>query len=240
MHKKILVKLQKLKSQFTDECTYCNKAGCMRCSVKYDFYERVAFSGLPLKYWDFEIDDLKDDIEGSSDIKNYIKKLSTAYEEGQGLFLFGKNGNGKTLSACLVGKEAIRAGYSVRFAFLGEIISAFTDAMYNAEARLQLREDILGVDFLIIDDVDKAYLSDKSSYIDSILDTLFRTRVQNCLPVIMTANKTILEILSSQEEVASKSLLSLFDESLISILFMGGDHRINIKRSARSKYLGEE
>jgi len=100
----------------------------------------------------------------------------------------------------------------------------------------ELRKDILGVDFLILDDVDKAYLSN-SGYINSILDTLFRTRSQSNLPTIMTANKTIEEIINGSEEVFVKSLLSLFDESLLPILFMGLDKRKELKEQARKKFL---
>ena len=44
---------------------------------------------------------------------------------------------------------------------------------------IKTEEDILEVDFLIIDDIDKAYISKDSQYVSSILDTLFRQRVQN-------------------------------------------------------------
>jgi DNA replication protein DnaC len=157
-----------------------------------------------------------------------------------GVFAYGKNGNGKTLCACVIGKEAIKKGYTVRFTFLGEVISAFMNSMYNEKQKEQLKADILGVDFLILDDLDKAFISDNSKYVNSILDSLFRTRVQNNLPVIMTANKTMEDILTSNsEEVFSKSLLSLFDESLLPIAFIGADRRADLKKEARKRFLDD-
>jgi len=242
MHKKVYEELKSLKKNLIQNCKNCHghDTGCMVCASKYDLMEMIAMSMIPIKYWKFKLSDLKQEMIGVKEIKTYISRLSEAHKEGVGVFAYGKNGNGKTLCACLIGKEALKQGYTVRFTFLGEIISAFADAMYDQEAQNKLRKDILEVDFLIIDDIDKAYISEKSKYVDSILDTLFRTRVQNKLPVVITANKTIGEILTSHEEVVSKSLLSLFDESVVSILFMGNDHRAEIKKDNRKRFLGED
>jgi DNA replication protein DnaC len=237
MHKKVIHHLQKLKVEIVQTCPQCKGLTCNYCSAKYDFYEQVAHAGIPIKYWDLELSDLDPKAQGVSEVKSYLSKLKEAYEGGKGIFAYGKNGNGKTLCACVIGKEAIKRNYTVRYTFLGEVISAFVDTMYDQSAREQLKEDILGVDFLILDDVDKTYKSENSKYVDSILDTLFRTRVQNNLPVIMTSNKTIGDILTSSEEVFSKSLLSLFDESLLPILFMGADKRAELKKDAIKKFL---
>lgn len=238
-HKKVVYHLKKLKEDFQANCKEC-EIGCNHCASQFDLVERYARAGIPIKYWSLDISIFPDTTTGVPEIKKYLSKLKMAYEEGQGVFAYGKNGNGKTLSACEIGKEAIRQGYSVRFTFLGEIISAFMNSMYDAQKRDKLRQDILSVDFLILDDIDKAYISENSKYVNSILDTLFRSRVQNCLPVIMTANKTIKDILSSNsEEVFSKSLLSLFDESLLPILFFGADKRSELKAEARKRFLDD-
>lgn len=238
MHKKISTHLAELQEEVKQECTKCQGIGCIYCSAKYDLYERLAHSNVPLKYWKFKLSDLNDEILGVESAKKYISKLDQAYKEGQGLFIHGANGNGKTLCATIIAKEALKRNYTVRFAFLGEIISAFIDTLYDQESRQRLQEDILGVDFLIIDDVDKAYLKE-SKYIDATLDSLFRTRVQNSLPVIMTANKSLEDVLGIQEEVFAKSLLSLFNESLLPIVFMGHDYRTDLKEKAKERYFGD-
>lgn len=238
MHNKVAIYLESLKEEVKKECKKCNQIGCMYCSAKYDLYEKLAAAKVPIKYWKFKLTDMNDDFIGVDKAKMYISKLDEAYKDGQGIFIYGGNGNGKTLCATIIAKEALKRNYTVRFAFLGEIISAFIDTMYDKDLRNELQKDILGVDFLIIDDVDKAYIKE-SKYIDATLDTLFRTRVQNSLPVIMTANKSLEEVLDLQEEVFSKSLLSLFNESLLPIVFMGCDYRNELKEQARKKYFGE-
>jgi len=237
MHKKQLQELQLLKQKLTVECTYCAGVSCLRCSQAYDIYEQMAFAGLPPKYWEFTLDSLDPLSPGVEDVKKYVAKLPLAYKEGQGIFAHGKNGNGKTLCACIIAKEALKQGYTVRFTRLGTIISAFSQTLYDQSGREQLEQDILDVDFLIIDDVDKDYMAKDSKYIDSILDELFRTRADKRLPVIMTGNKTISDIFAAREGTTGRSLLSLFDENLLSILFMGKDHRAQIKAEARKKYL---
>lgn len=237
MHKKIIYHLQKLKTEIVKNCPQCKAVGCGRCSAEFDFQEQIANAGIPIKYWNLDLKDLSPSTVGLKEINKYLSHLTAAYDEGKGVFAYGKNGNGKTLCACAIGKEALRRGYSVRFTFLGEVISAFMDTMYDTDAREKIKQDILGVDFLILDDIDKAYISENSKYVNSILDSLFRTRVQNCLPVIMTANKTMTDILSSNEEVFTKSLLSLFDESLIPVLFMGSDKRAELKKDSIKRFL---
>lgn len=236
MHKKQLEELQELKEKLTKECETCLGASCLNCSKAYDLYEQMAHAGIPPKYWEFTIDTLDADSPGVSEVKKYIDKLPTARKDGIGIFAHGKNGNGKTLCACAVGKEALRRGYTVRFTRLGTIISAFTGALYDQEARDQLQQDILEVEFLIIDDVDKDYMAKDSKYIDAILDELFRTRSNQKLPVIMTANRTMEDILAAREGTTVKSLLSLFDENLLPVLFMGKDHRAQLKVDARKKF----
>lgn len=239
MDPKIFEKLKKLKVQLQKDCTQCKGSGCIYCSARFDLYERCAASMIPIKYWDLKLEDINKTI-GVDRIKMYINQLSLAYDNGHGLFISGKNGNGKTLAACSVGKEALKKDYSVRFTFLNEIITSFSDAMYDSSWRAQLKKDILEVDFLIIDDIDKAYISEDSKYVNSILDTLFRTRVQNCRPVIITANVGLDSILKSKEEVFSKSLLSLFDESLLQVAFVGNDKRKDLKKEAMDKFFGIE
>lgn len=239
MDNKILEHLRELKKELKASCTQCKGKGCVKCSSEFDLFERCAHSGIPLKYWNLDLDHLEEN-SSVKNVKSYMSKLDLAYREGQGVFIFGKNGNGKTLSACAIGKEALRKNKTVRFTFLGEVISSFMNSMYDQKQRDKLRNDILGVDFLILDDVDKAYISKDSAYVNSILDTLFRTRVQNCRPVIMTSNKRMDEILSNKSaeaEVFSKSLLSLFNESLISIGFVGVDKREELKQVARKRFL---
>lgn len=233
MHEKTIKYLHTLKEQFKKECT-CKGRGCTKCDKKISLYSKMALANIPVKYWDFELDNIEN-TKSLEKSKKYINNIEIAYKDGLGLFLCGKNGSGKTLAACLIGKEGIKKGYTTRFTFLNEIISAFTDSMYNKELREELQKDILGVDFLILDDIDKCYLGKDSQYINSILDNLFRQRVQNNLPMLITANKTMEEILKSQDSTYSKSLLSLFNESVQSIVFLEGDYRDKIKSSIKEK-----
>jgi DNA replication protein DnaC len=239
MDNKVREKLKKLKIQVQEECDLCKGKGCDFCCAKFDLYEKCALSNIPIKYWNLKLKDIAGTI-GVEHIKKYVEKLDQAYEDGNGIFISGKNGNGKTLAACSICKAALKRGYTVRFTFLNEIITSFTDAMYSPDYRLRLKKDIIEVDFLIIDDIDKAYIAEESKYVNSVLDSLFRTRVQNCRPVIITANVGLQEILKSKEEIFSKSLLSLFDESLLTVSFVGGDKRKDIKKEAMEKFFGDD
>lgn len=237
MHKKVLYHLDKIKKELQQNCSFCSGKGCKNCLSMFDAFTSFARSGIPIKYWKLKLEDLGNENPCIDEVNKFCEKLKLAYDSGQGIYLYGQNGTGKTLSACHVAKQAILQGYSVRFTFLGEIISSFINTMYDSSQREKLKQDILGVDFLIIDDIDKAYVAQDSKYVNSVLDSLFRTRVQNCLPVIITSNKALGEILSSSDEIFSKSLLSLFQESLLPILFIGADKRVELKIKARERFL---
>lgn len=236
MDTKILKKLEKLKKQLQDQCERCNGVGCGHCAARFDFYEKYAAADIPMKYWDLKLSEIQS-VEGIDKVKNYIKKIDEAYDEGVGLFIWGKNGNGKTLSACSIGKAALHKGYSVRFTFLGQIIAASFDTMYDSFQRQKLQDDILNVDFLIIDDIDKAYIAENSRAVPAIVDSLFRQRVQNCRPVIITSNKQMNEVLLSNGEVFSNSLTSLFKESVLPVGFIGEDKRDSLRKDAVAKFL---
>lgn len=235
MDRKILKKLEQLKAKLQEQCENCRGVGCGHCAARFDFYEKYASADIPMKYWDLKLSDIQA-TEGVNLVRKYIKKLDEAYDSGTGLFIWGKNGNGKTLSACSIGKAALHKGYSVRFTFLGQIIAASFDTMYDSFQRQKLQEDILNVDFLIIDDIDKAYIAENSRAVPAIIDSLFRQRVQNCRPVIITSNKQLNEIQSSNSEVFSNSLTSLFKESVLSVGFIGDDKRDDLRKEAIVKF----
>jgi DNA replication protein DnaC len=170
------------------------------------------------------MDDLQWDKEASDKIKKYIAKIDMARSKGVGLFMFGRGGVGKTLSACLILKEILSKGYTGRFTTLSQTIAMISDGLYDKDARELFQQEVMQVDFLVLDDIDKMYHSDKTRYLDSQTDVIFRQRANYNLPIIVTSNKARDEVAKTTDQVGEldlygNSLLELFAEHLVDIVF---------------------
>lgn len=204
--------------------------GSPEVAEQFELLLKLATANIPPKYWDYELNDLD---EANSHVKTklreYCDKFQKVIDHGQGLFLAGSNGTGKTLAACIVLKEALRAGYSAYFTSLSDALAMMSDGLYNKEARTTFQEDVLEVDFLVIDDITKIYKNtekQQSTYIDVQFDRIFRSRANYNLPIIITSNHNRRDVLKSADEVLTNSLLSLFSEHLKDIVFLGKDRRV--------------
>lgn len=201
----------------------------MLVANEFQIYLKLFQSNVPLKYWEYEIDDLAGDASRRK-IERYISRLEEALDRGIGLYFCGSQGTGKTLAACVILKEALRCGHSVYFTMLTEVLSRYCDGMYDKEARAAFARSILEADFLVVDDIDKGYISEKSTFIDSAYDYVFRSRANKNLPIIITSNLKRGAFVAQEGMAFGKSLLSLFDEHLYDVIITCADKRKEIQK----------
>lgn len=226
--------LKDKKEQIISQCK-CKAAGCDECSKKFNALLSYAKSGIPIRYWTLKLSDYNLCLSAKEKVVSYIKNLDDNFKHGRGLFLKGDTGLGKTYLACCILKAALRAGYTGRFITLAEAITKLGDGYYDREARDEFQQDIAEVDFLVIDEVDKIVKSNKSDFVEACIDTLFRQRANQLLPVILTGNKDQREITDELEPTYAVSLLSLFDELVVPVVFIGEDYRKKIKKEKQDK-----
>jgi len=199
----------------------------------------MAHASVPIKFHEFEIDDYTRCSAAKTKIVKYLSKIKEAYKRGIGLYLFGGRGLGKSLVEAIIVKEVLRKGYTARYTTLGETVMMFGDGFYNREARDFYQKEVLQVDFLIIDDIDKTFKSEKSNYVAAAFDQLIRTRCNELLPTIVSSNKTQNDLFS-QEDSFCASALSLLAEHLLGITFQGQDKRIkDISPQLKKDFFGE-
>lgn len=122
-------------------------------------------SGIPLaEYYDIENRRAK-----KFDVTNLVDKepflLTTAYirqiaeqiKNGQGLYLYGRNGSGKTMLACMIGIAATETLHKVKFGLSAKFLDDIRACWGNdgqATARSDMwREEMNNIPLLIIDDL---------------------------------------------------------------------------------------
>lgn len=211
--------------------------------MKVDFYLAMAKAAIPVKFWDAELSQYDMCVKAKMSVEQYLDKLDLAYERGIGLYLFGGRGLGKSFLEAVIVKHVLRKGYSSLYTTLSELVSLFGDGFYNKGAREEYQEKLLGIKFLVIDDIDKTFSSEKSNYVPAAFDQLFRTRSNELLPTIVSSNRPRQELFSGQtskDDNFYASALSLLSEHVLDVPFTGGkDKRSEMNLQIRKEFLGD-
>lgn len=146
---------------------------------------------IPKRYHNVSYE--KDIVEG---IKEIVKKQ---LQSGNGLYIRGEVGCGKTHLACAIAKDIMEFGVEVRFfntsEFLEKLREEFRDNPHVDEDSLGLFRDIM--DFkgvLILDDIGTEKVSD---WVNERLYLIINKRYEEMLPTIFTSNCDM-EILSAR------------------------------------------
>jgi DNA replication protein DnaC len=137
---------------------------------------------IPRRFWGASVSEIEPLTRKV--IVSYLRQLDDMLDRGAGILLWGRNGRGKTSAAVCVAKEARRRGASVLMVTAAALIEAARER--STEDR-QLVERVRGVDFLLLDDLDKEYPGD-SGYSERFLENLFRERGANRLTTWITSN----------------------------------------------------
>lgn len=132
-----------------------------------------------------------DDSVGSEQIKNialkYCKNFKTAKENGLGLLIYGKPGNGKTYAVNCIANNLLKREYPVICVSINSLLERIKDTYkrFGDEGEATILKSLGQADLLIIDDLGTEQASNWSiSKIYNIIDSRYR----NGLPLIITTN----------------------------------------------------
>ena len=173
---------------------------------------------IPELYWGNKLKNIPDSVSYKARIKNYMAKIDEMMSRGIGLYLWSpENSTGKTTISTIIGKHAMKCGYTVLFIPSFNLIrSTFDKTPFDETGTLFQRAH--DVNLLIIDDADKEY-KDAKGYSDNIIENVIRARNQKKRATIMTSNLHPKDL----KNVYSKSFSELLRECVIAIEIFGKD-----------------
>ena len=202
----------------------------MRPARRYLSPKSLSLIGIPKKFHETTIEDFKTyNNEGLEEIQDHIARYISnmkwqRLENLGGLCLFGSNGVGKTMIACIVAKEAYKFRYSTRRVTFVEYMSKYTlvwgarSIEEKESAEDDLYNNYKAVEFLVLEEVGKEVDSKASA---PILEDLLRYREDNSLVTIICTNLSPKDL----ENRYGVSIASLMKGNMTPIRIEGVDKR---------------
>lgn len=204
-------KLEIIQKRVRNNCEGCMGSGCNKCRAKLSRFKSYASSGIPMNYWDLSLKDFQGDKNFKKFLINKVSDIQKMYEDGCSLAFIGNLGTGKTYAASCILKMAIVNGFSASYINMSDIVTEIVSGNVN---NAKFLNDLVSVDFLVIDEFDKRYIfpSEKAERLfGQNLEYVLRNRFQNYMPTILCSNtQNIDDVLSEDFSRAFSSLRSKY------------------------------
>lgn len=239
-----------LPRSFLDGCPSCGKNNGLRvdgylsidgneyicnCRDQLQRHKHYLNSGIGITYQILTWNDFHGDSNALQEALSYIAKLDENIEVGFGLvFLSPQYGNGKTLLATLILKEAIMHGYKCYMTTFQDMLSSMKKGWKDPQFEKWYKHKIDSAQVLLIDDVGKELMDSEgfnNDFARQTLDSLIRTRNQQSRPTIITSNFGGDDF----QNIYGKAFMSLLSESNKVVMVTGQDYR----RIAKTRCKGQ-
>jgi DNA replication protein DnaC len=156
-------------------------------------------------------------------VRAFIDNLETNLANGQGLWLFGDTGTGKTTLAMLVSKAALERGHSVAVYSLPKLLARIRrtyDEEPGGDSYLTFFERLTSVDLLHIDDFGAEKRSD---WVLEQLYALVNERYEDRRSILLTTNLALDKL---EEQIGGRTV-SRLSETCQQVPLFGVDRRLD-------------
>lgn len=179
-------------------------------------------AGIPVKFRPATIQSIADPAFAEQ-LQDYLVNFEKYLSKGIAPLLTGPNGTGKTLAGCIILIEAIKKGHTAYFTKVKNCIDQITSGFSDEEDKQKFKDQLLLVDFLMIDDLgDELQTTLPSSNLRVFtVNHILRDRADNCRPTILTTNLKM-DQLNTNYGPKSRSII---DEFARVITTRGPDYR---------------
>ncbi len=156
-------------------------------------------------------------------VSTFIDNLDSNLGKGQGLWLFGDTGTGKTTLAMLVSKAATEMGHSVAIYSLPKLLARIRrtyDEEVNGDSYGAFFERLTSVDLLHIDDFGAEKRSD---WVLEQLYALVNERYEDERSIMLTTNLTVDKL---EDQIGARTV-SRLTETCEQVPLFGADRRLD-------------
>ena len=156
-------------------------------------------------------------------VRDWIDSMEKNLDEGNGLWLMGDTGTGKTTLAMLVSKETLKHGHSVAIYSLPKLLARIRstfDAQAGEESYSEFFERLCDVDLLHIDDLGA---EKQTEWVLEQLYALINERYEREKPIVVTTNLDQLEL---EKQIGERTVSRLVEICGEALPLMGEDARL--------------
>jgi DNA replication protein DnaC len=155
-------------------------------------------------------------------VRRYVRDVEAKLDAGQGLWLMGDVGTGKTTLAMIVSNAALEAGRSVAIYSLPRLLNLIRSSIDTEDGMVGFLERLAQVDLLHIDDLGA---ENTTEWVLEQLYSIINTRYEDERAMIVTTNLRYEELIDQLGERTVSRLVAICGDFLP--LFGADDRRIH-------------
>jgi DNA replication protein DnaC len=125
------------------------------CFNKYRMYKKYLIGGIPREFWNFKDIELDINHHTEESVNSYIWNIKDCFNKGLGALIIdeekGFNCSGKTSIGIKILENASALNYSIHYTNAHDLMRLMHDIRFGSSR--ELFNEIMGVDFLFIDDI---------------------------------------------------------------------------------------
>lgn len=188
--------------------------------------------GILNKWHDKVWDDVVTDLEAKKVVQKVVSKVKTVIKNGDGIYLHGANGVGKTLLLNLAFQDFIDLGYKVHIISMPELLTQFTQGWYDNDEKQALTSTLQRVDFLGIENLGEE-IKGQANLGSTVLQYVLGYRSQLKKSTWFTSTKPPKDI----ADYYSEDIASILREMCLDLNVVGADYRQVLRKSLKDRYM---
>lgn len=197
--------------------------------AQYEMYRRrFKKSGLGARYTNafFNKAIITNENKKAYELVNTYAKNPKERNNGNGLYLYGECGTGKTFMAGCIMNSLMLKGVNCKINTIDNIKTEIISRGYKQGGAQAVIDEYSNVDFLVIDDLGTEQFSynGEANYIQSQLFSIINNRYKNMLPTIYTSNYSLEEL--QKKGLHPKITDRIFETSCAIIKLEGRNYRL--------------
>lgn len=169
-----------------------NTASDCRCRPRRIARARAARleARIPRRYMGLSFEQLEGDMlaafpEQIGVVRRFAARISAHLEKGEGVWIMGDVGTGKTALAMMISRAALEAGHTVAIYSLPRLLNLIRESIEHEDGVVGFLDRLASVDLLHIDDVGA---ENRTDWALEQLYSIVNARYEDGLSIVMTTN----------------------------------------------------